>query len=119
VLSLALNITIMVTGYLLVMGYLALGLRILHREPAGAGQARAARAGTRKRGWPALIRQVLGTAVGGYLLLMAVVVAYYHGVAGLGGRFLMSAATGSALLLAVSLPAFFLVSWAVERHRRR
>jgi Family of unknown function (DUF6256) len=40
-----------------------------------------------------------------------VVVAYYYGVARVGSDFLASAVTGSALLLAISLPVFVLASW--------
>lgn len=54
---------------------------------------------------------MVGTAVGGYALLMTVVLGYYQGVAHLGGRFLWSAATGTALLTEVALPVLFLVSW--------
>ncbi|MCT2589318.1 hypothetical protein LHJ74_05110 [Streptomyces sp. N2-109] len=107
-----LNVTLMVTGYLLVMGYLALGLRILRRAPR-------ARPREGSRGWPGLLRRVLGTVTGGSLLLLVVIVAYYHGVARLGGRFLASAFTGSATLLGVTLPVYFLTSWAVVRRQRR
>nr|WP_189787146.1 DUF6256 family protein [Streptomyces capitiformicae] len=78
----------MLTGYLLVMGYLALGLLLLRRqspgpkEAAGKPERRLAKQlapGATRPGWPGLIRQVLGTAIGGYMLLMAVVVGYYHG----------------------------------------
>ncbi|MGP3925599.1 DUF6256 family protein [Streptomyces sp. 8N616] len=107
-----LNIGIMLIGYLLVMGYLALGLRILRRQ-AGLPAPAAGR-----RGWPALISRVAGTAAGGYVLLMAVVVGYYHGVVRLGGRFLASALTGTATLVGITIPGFLAVSWLVERRRR-
>jgi hypothetical protein len=118
----------MLVGYLLVMGCLALGLRTLRRHPAGTeetprrpGGRRAHRLapGAMTRGWPALIRQVADTAVGGYVLLMAVLVGYYHGVAGLGGGFLASAFTGAATLVGITLPVFLAMSWLVERRRRR
>lgn len=116
-LPLSLNIAVMLSGYLLVMGYLALGLRIQRRRPAGPGRAaKAGRAG--RQGWPVLIRHVIGTAVGGYVLLMVLVVGYYRGVARLGGRFLSSAFTGTALLVGISLPVFFVASWLVEWSRR-
>ncbi|MDN3293317.1 hypothetical protein QWM81_04480 [Streptomyces ficellus] len=121
-LPLSLNIALMLTGYLLVMGYLGLGLWLLRRQPPGTPERRLARQlapAAGRRGWPGLVRQVLGTAVGGYLLLMAVVVGYYHGVARVGGRFLMSAFTGSALMAGVALPVFFAASWLVERRRGR
>ncbi|WP_137992426.1 DUF6256 family protein [Streptomyces vilmorinianum] len=109
----------MLIGYLLVMGYLAIGLRILRRRPAGAARVpRRFVVGATRRGWPLLIRQVVGTAVGGYVLLMAVVVLYYQGVARLGGRFLASAFTGAATLVGITLPVFFLASWVVARRRK-
>ncbi|MET9800470.1 DUF6256 family protein [Streptomyces sp. NPDC006368] len=113
-LPVGLNVAIMLTGYLLVMAYLALGLRIRRRGPAVWPPPNA----TRRRGWPGLFRQVAGTAIGGYALLMAVVLAYYQGVAHLGGHFLASAFTGAATLVGVTLPVFFLVSAAVIAVRR-
>lgn len=107
-----LNVALMLAGYLLVMGYLALGLRVLRRDtvrPVPTG----------KRGWPVLIRKVAGTAVGGYVLLMGVVVGYYQGVARVGGHFLASAFTGCALLIGVTLPAFLTASWLAERWHAR
>jgi hypothetical protein len=121
VLPLSLNIGLMLSGYLLVMGYLALGLRIQRRRPAAPeGPTRGASRGrVGRQGWPRLIRHVVSTAVGGYVLLMVVVVGYYQGVAQLGGRFLTSAFTGAAALLGISLPVFFVTSWLVEWRRRR
>ncbi|WP_431046045.1 DUF6256 family protein [Streptomyces sp. P1-3] len=121
------NIAVMLVGYLLVMGYLAVGLRILRRHPVrdargtGAGRRRGGRIPVvpRRRGWPGLVRQVLGTAVGGYLLLMVVVVGYYYGVARVAGHFLASAFTGSALMAGIALPVFLFASWTSERMRRR
>nr|CRI73805.1 hypothetical protein [Streptomyces conglobatus] len=119
----ALNIAVMLAGYLLIMGYLALGLRILRRHPAQplpGPPVSGGRRGLPRRGWPGLIRRVLGTAVGGYLLLMAVVIGYYYGVARVPGQFLASAFTGAALMAGVALPLFFAASWlVVERGRRR
>ncbi|MGP3979800.1 DUF6256 family protein [Streptomyces sp. KR80] len=128
-LPVSLNIAIMSAGYLLIMGYLALGLRILRRQPTRAELERARRQlrgqrvggltpATARRGWPTLIRRVVGTAVGGYVLLMAVVIGYYHGVARLGGRFLTSAFTGCAQLLGIALPLYFIASWVAVRRRR-
>lgn len=103
----------MLVGYLLVMGCLALGLRVLRR-----GARRPVPTSPGKRGWPALIRMVAGTAVGGYLLLMAVVVGYYQGVARVGGHFLASAFTGCALLIGTALPVLLAASWSAERRAR-
>ena len=103
----------MLAGYLLIMTALGAGLRLLARSKAGdphAGSRRAERpeatrpaAGSR-RGWVALARHVTGTAVGGYLLLMAVVIAYYYGAARVAGDFITSAFTGTAMLIAIALP---------------
>ena len=60
-----------------------------------------------------------GTVVGGYLLLMAVVVAYYYAVARVGPGFLDSAVTGTALLIGLAAPVFAAASWLAERLRRR
>jgi hypothetical protein len=70
-----------------------------------------------RTGWAAL-RHVAGTVVGGYLLLMAVVVAYYFGVARVGPGFLESAVSGTALLLGLSAPVFLALSWLADRRRR-
>jgi hypothetical protein len=61
---------------------------------------------------------VAGTALGGYLVLQAVVIGYYYGVAKVAGQFLDSAFTGTALLLGISLPLFAARSWLYERRRR-
>ncbi|MGW0733125.1 DUF6256 family protein [Streptomyces sp. NPDC002851] len=124
----SLNVALMLTGYLLVMGYLALGLRILRRHPEQTEppprRPEIRRAGplapvAARRGWLGLIRRVVDTALGGYLLLMVVVVGYYYGVARFGGRFLLSACTGAALLVGIALPLFFTASWLAERRRKR
>ena len=113
----------MAAGYLILMSALGLGLRRLYRPrgaPPGAGpQPDRAWAAPpipgQRTGWAALVRQVGGTVVGGYLLLMAVVVAYYFGVARVGPGFLESAATGTALLLGLAAPVFAALSWLAER----
>ena len=122
----------MAAGYLLLMSALGFGLRRLYRPrgaPSGAEpppgqdeqpeQAPATPPGSRPRtGRAALLRQAAGTVVGGYLLLMAVVVAYYFGVARVGPAFLESAVTGTALLLGLAAPVFAALSWLTERRRR-
>jgi hypothetical protein len=102
------------SGYLILMVVLAAGLR-LQRRRAAAGRPVTRLTGRRDRGWPALILHVLTDALAGYLLLAAVVVLYYYGVAKVGGSFLDSEFTGSALLLGISLPVYFLVSWLTQR----
>jgi hypothetical protein len=77
--------------------------------PAGPGQ---------RTGRAALARKIASTVIGGYLLLMAVIVAYYFGVARVGPGFLESALTGTALLLGLAAPVFVALSWLAERRDR-
>jgi hypothetical protein len=122
----------MATGYLILMSVLALGLRRLCRPGAtraGSGPVHrrtqpdrppvGPRGSPRQPGWAALARQVTGTVVGGYLLLMAVVVGYYVGVARVGHGFLGSAVTGTALLVGLAAPVFAAASWLAEQPQRR
>ena len=138
-----------VAGYVLVMGALAAGLRILRRPASGSGagtrrpaaapgpartpalrpgrDAGAAsrawqnlRARTRPGpGWPRLIVHLAATAAGGYLMLVTVVILYYYGVARAGSRFVDSAFSGCALLLGLSMPVFLVASWLAERRAHR
>jgi hypothetical protein len=101
-------------GYLILMVVLAVGL-VTQRRRTAAGKPTTRLTGRRDRGWQALIVHVLTDALGGYLVLVAVVVGYYYGVARVGGSFLASAITGSLLLLGVSLPVFMVVSWLTQR----
>jgi hypothetical protein len=71
-----------------------------------------------RTGRVALARQIAGTVIGGYLLLMAVIVAYYLGVARVGPGFLESALTGTALLLGLAAPVFAALSWLADRRDR-
>jgi hypothetical protein len=86
--------------------------------PASRGLARLA-AAWRRPGWLRLIRHLASTATGGYLLLMAIVLLYYYGVAKVAGSFLDSAVTGCALLIGLSAPVFIAASWLAERGGRR
>jgi hypothetical protein len=144
-----------VVGYLLVMGSLAIGLRIVQRSgkaavstdpkrrsgqpnpaPVSTSVPAPARAPTPDRphpgrvtararlraivrpepGWRRLAIYSLGTAVGGYLLLMAVLIAYYYGVGvAHGGNFVQSGFSGCALLLGLAAPVFIVLSWLTER----
>jgi fructose-specific phosphotransferase system IIC component len=110
-------------GYLILMSALGFGLRRLYRPgPPGAGErpdlARATPPGLGSRaGRTALLRQVASTVVGGYLLLMGVVVAYYFGVARVGLGFLEGVVTGTALLLVLAAPVFAALSWLADRRR--
>ncbi|MFG3506825.1 DUF6256 family protein [Streptomyces sp. NPDC047821] len=117
-LPVSLDLTLMLAGYLLVMACLGLGLLILGRRPARRWvPARRLLPASAGRGTRAFVRQVLGTAIGGYVLLMVVVVGYYQGVAHLGGPFLASVATGAASLIGISVPLFLLASWFATRRR--
>ena len=132
----------MAAGYLILMSALGFGLRRLYRPgPSGQGEPPGATPGATpprpapratppgpapratppgpapRVGWGAL-RHVASTVVGGYLLLMAVVVAYYFGVARVGPGFLEGVVTGTALLLGLSAPVFAALSWLADRRRR-
>jgi hypothetical protein len=147
----------MVVGYLLVMGSLAIGLRIVQRSgkaavrtdakrragqpnpaPASASVPAPTRTPTPDRpdpetgrvtawarlraivrpepGWRRLAIYSLGTAVGGYLLLMAVLIAYYYGVGvAHGGNFVQSGFSGCAMLIGLAAPVFLVLSWLADR----
>jgi Family of unknown function (DUF6256) len=136
----------MASGYLILMGAFGLGLYRLYRPraapspkgppaeglstkgpPADVPPAEglplahgpATRPGPGQRtGRAALLRRIAGTVIGGYLLLMAVIVAYYYGVARVGPGFLESALSGTALLLGLAAPVFAALSWLAERRGR-
>jgi hypothetical protein len=131
----------MAAGYLILMSALAFGLYRLYRpkaarageppgpspagtgetpgpSPAAAGKPPSPASSRRRSGWASLTWHVMGTVIGGYLLLQAVVVAYYYGVARVGPGFLESAITGTALLLGLAAPVFAAASWLDERRRR-
>lgn len=111
----------MAAGFLILMSALAFGLYRLYRPKATrAGESPGpSPAGSRWRsGWASLAWHVMGTVIGGYLLLQAIVVAYYYGVARVGPGFLESAVTGTALLLGLAAPVFAAASWLDERRRR-
>jgi len=57
---------------------------------------------------------VAGTVADGYLLL-AVVTAYYYGIARVGGAFLYRAVIGAALLIGLAMPVFAALSWISTR----
>jgi hypothetical protein len=132
----------MVIGYGLVMGSLALGLRVIRRSQARsqaetgpgaggtpeAGGAAGARPGAAGRvrsalrvverfppGWPRLIAHCLVTALGGYLLLMITLILYYFFVVHVAGDFVDSGFTGCALLIGLSTPVFLAASWLAVR----
>jgi hypothetical protein len=164
----------MIVGYVLIMGALAIGLRIVQRSgkagaATGAGATTGARATTdagtamdagtpmdagttrgaagsrrpagrpptplptpesrvtdRSRllaiaapepGWRRLAVFSLSTAVGGYLVLMAVIIAYYVGIGvpHSAGTFVPSAFSGCAMLIGLAAPVFAALSWLAAR----
>jgi hypothetical protein len=107
-----------VTGYLIVMVILAVGLwRLGHRVRAGLPLTRYT--GRLNRGWVALIWHMATDAVGGYVVLAAVVVLYYYFVAREGGNFLDSEFTGAAILIGIAFPLYLAGSWLFKRLRPR
>ena len=110
--------------YLFVMAVLAAGLR-LHRRDSDPDRARhgGRRPGWLARrfppGWRAFALQVTVTALGGYLLLMAVLTGYYYGVSKVRGNFLVSACTGCAMLVGLALTVFAAASWLAWRRADR
>ena len=112
----------MVVGYLLIMGTLATGLRVVQRsgkagadDAAGAGRTRPRALARPGPGWRRLAIFSLGTAVGGYLLLMAVIIGYYFGISPVAGNFVHSAFSGCAMLIGLAVPVFVALSWLAER----
>ncbi len=104
----------MAVFYLILMAALGSGLLGLRRGAAGRSGGPAV--GDRgRRGWPAFARRVLPTVLGGYLLLLAMVTAYYYLVARVGGDFLSSAVTGTALLIGITLPVYAATAWLAAK----
>jgi hypothetical protein len=108
----------MVTGYLLLMAVLVGGLWALGRR-VRSGRPTGRSVGRHEHGWSALVWHVLADALGGYLLLAAIVVVYYYGIAKVGSNFLSSAFSGTAVLLAIALPAFLAASLFSQRRAAR
>ncbi len=105
-------------GYALLMIVLAVGL-VMQRRQAARGSQLARRPVGRRRGWAGLALSVASDVIGGYLLLMTVVILYYYGVARVGSNFLDSAFSGPALLLVVAAPVFVAASLLTRRRGRR
>ncbi|MFI9462435.1 DUF6256 family protein [Streptomyces xiamenensis] len=101
--------------YVLLMIYLATGVRILRADPHGPPRRRR----PERRGRREFLRQVIGTYVGGWLLLMMVIVGYYGGLARHNPSFVLHAVTGTLALLGLTLPLFLAASWAATRRASR
>jgi Family of unknown function (DUF6256) len=136
-------------GYVILMAALAVGLRLQRKSPpreSPPGESPPGERPARERppgqtppaaghdadvpapgrlasrlapGWPRFATQVAATAIGGYVVLMAVLVAFYYGVSRVAGHFLQSGFTGCAMLLALAFPLFAIASRAAELRRRR
>ena len=91
----------------------------LRGQQAGVTAVAAGTTASQRPGWLRLARHYAGTATGGYLLLMAIVILYYYGVARVGGAFIASAFTGCALLIALATPVFAIASWLTVGRRDR
>jgi hypothetical protein len=89
------------------------------RTPAGqvAVRSRLLAAVAPEPGWRRLAVFSLGTAVGGYLLLMVVIIAYYVGIGvpHSAGTFVPSAFSGCAMLIGLAAPVFAALSWLAAR----
>ena len=108
----------MIVGYVLIMGGLATGLLLARRPPGEKQELRSGRLAVTARvkpGWRRLAVHSLGTAVGGYLVLMVVVILYYNGVAPVAGDFVVSAFSGCAMLIGLAAPVFLALSWLADR----
>ena len=108
----------MIVGYVLVMGGLAGGLLLARRSPAQPQEPHSGRLAVTARvkpGWRRLAIHSLATAVGGYLVLMAVIILYYNEVAPVAGDFVVSAFSGCAMLIGLAAPVFLALSWLADR----
>jgi len=111
------DIVPMAVGYALTMT--ALGLALWASARRGRGR-NGANEPPERRGWPAFYRYLLGTALGGWATLMAIVLLYYVAIAGQGRAFLRAAFTGTALMaFGIGVPSLLLIAWAVDLRRRR
>ncbi|TDC67928.1 DUF6256 family protein [Streptomyces hainanensis] len=101
--------------YVLVMIYLRVGVRLVREDPDGHPRRRH----PERAGWPEFARQLAGTFVGGWLLLMVVVVGYFGGLARHNFDFVKDATTGTLSLMAVVYPLFLGLAWVRSRIRAR
>ncbi|TDC74968.1 DUF6256 family protein [Streptomyces hainanensis] len=106
-----LAIATVVVVYVVTLVFLRVALRLWLREPHG----RPRRRHPERRGWPELIRQLALTYVGGWLLLMVVILCYYGGLARHRPDFAVHAATGTLSLMGLTFPFFLAVTWLTTR----
>ena len=102
-----------------------LAMLLWYRRDRSAGRAPAGRVqrfdGVRGgQEWLALARYVVGTAAGGYLVFLLIVVAFYFILGGEDRSFVVEAVReGSVLTFAMVVPAFVLISWLYGLRDRR
>lgn len=111
-------------AYLVVVAMLLWFRRDRTVARAPAGHARRFDAMRSRPQWLALARYVVGTAAGGYLVFLLIVVTFYFILGGEDRSFVVEALReGSVLTFAMVVPAFLLISWLYglgnRRHGRR
>ena len=107
-------------AYLVVVAMLLSYRRDRMVAQAPAGHARRFYALRGGREWLALARYVVGTAAGGYLVFLLIVVAFYFILGGEDRSFVVEALReGSVLTFAMVVPAFVLISWLYGLADRR
>jgi hypothetical protein len=107
-------------AYLVVVAMLLWYRRDRPVAPAPAGHARRFHAVRGGRDWLALARYVVGTAAGGYLVFLLIVITFYFILGGEDRSFVVEALReGSVLTFAMVAPAFLLISWLYGLGDRR
>lgn len=96
----------------------------VRREHRGSWPRRE-RAGIRPAGgdrpaWAGLIQFVVGTAAGGYVFFLCIVVVFYFALGGEDSGFIRQALVeGSILAFGFVVPVFLALSWVSDRRSRR
>ncbi len=103
-------------AYVLVLAALFGYRRSRRRHRASAADDGARKKSPSSPGWRDLVRYVLATAAGGYVLFLAIVVVFYPVLGRQDRTFLLEALReGSLLAFAIVVPGFLLISWLYER----
>lgn len=103
------------TGYVVVLAMLVSYGRALRRGDAAALRPRPVQSG-----WRPLVRDVVRMAVAGYGFFLLLVVVFYFVLGGQRGTLVTDALVeGSVLTFVVTVPVFFVLSWADGRIRAR
>jgi len=109
----------LVISYTLLLALLATWWRATRRPAARPSSTPAPPAG-RAPSFPALVRYVVVTAVGGYVAFLVLVGGYYAAIARQTPWFLRQAVSGGAVMaFLVGMPALLLAGWAEGRIRSR